>query len=369
MSVLSLPLRLTGGRVLGETGFSTEPLTLSDGLISEGDAPEVPLPGFDILPGIVDIHARTAGTASLGALDRQLAAQGVTTAWVAQGWSWRGGAQGPESAAAFLEAHAHHRLLAKTDLRVLLHCDTHMMDSETRLLDLIERYGVGAVLFVDSLGDNTLKIAPEDRARAGALRLRGDEVPRFLCNLAHAFDVMNIRSGSYGDRDGQSREKLAMMGAKICVAPAATGAAAVARAWSDPVVLPAAGVTAPAERPGASNLPDPRDLIPAGMCDALVSDGAPELLMQAALQLARSGVLPLAGAWSLISARPARVLGLKDRGWLVPGQRADLVLMHRASGAIAATMSGGRWIYRNPDFALALHPTRTPRGPGRRRAT
>ena len=227
-----------------------------------------------------------------------------------------------------------------------------MMDAETRLLELLHRYGVSAVLFVDSLSDAAVPVAPELRATAGALRLRGDEVHRFLCNLAHAFDVMNIRSGSYGDRDGQSRERLAMMGAKICVAPVASGAASVARAWSDPVALPAAGVTSPGLRP---DMPDPRDLISAGMCDALVSDGTPEMLMQAALHLDRSGALPIAGAWSLISSRPAQVLGLRDRGRLAPGQRADLVLLHRASGAVAATMSAGRWIYRNPEFAPPLH--------------
>ena len=352
MSVLSLPLRITGARVLGATGFEARALTISDGMISEGPAPEVALPGYDILPGIVDIHARPGGTTSLAALDRQLAAQGITTAWVAQGWGWQGGACAPDAAAGFLDRHASHRLRSRTDLRVLLHCDTHMMDAETRLLELLHRYGVSAVLFVDSLSDAAVPVAPELRATAGALRLRGDEVHRFLCNLAHAFDVMNIRSGSYGDRDGQSRERLAMMGAKICVAPVASGAASVARAWSDPVALPAAGVTSPGLRP---DMPDPRDLISAGMCDALVSDGTPEILMQAALHLDRSGALPIAGAWSLISSRPAQVLGLRDRGRLAPGQRADLVLLHRASGAVAATMSAGRWIYRNPEFAPPLH--------------
>lgn len=365
MSLLSLPLRLTGARVLGESGLAAGALTLSDGRISEGPAPELALPGFDILPGIVDLHARPAGTASLAALDRQLAAQGITTAWVAQGWGWQGGDSAPEAAAGFLERHAGHRLTAGTDLRVLLQCDTHMMDHERRLLSLLDRYGVGAVLFVDSLGDNALEIAPGLRDAARALRLRGDEVHRFLCNLAHAFDVMTIRSGSYGDRDGQARERLAMMGAKLCVAPAARGAASVARAWSDPVALPAAGVVAPAPCPAR---PDPRDLIPAGMCDALVSDGAPELLLPAALQLARRGVLPLAGAWSLISSRPAQVMGLADRGRLLPGQRADLVLLHRASGTIAATMAAGRWIYRNPGFALPLHPTGASALPGRNSA-
>lgn len=97
-------------------------------------------------------------------------------------------------------------------------------------------------------------------------------------------------------------------------------------------------------------------MIAAGMCDALVSDGAPATLARAALRLARRGRLPIAGAWSLISSRPARVLGLSDRGKLLPGQRADLVVLHRATGRIAATMAAGRWVYRDPELAPALAP-------------
>ncbi|MGY3436512.1 MULTISPECIES: alpha-D-ribose 1-methylphosphonate 5-triphosphate diphosphatase [unclassified Marinovum] len=355
MSVLSLPLRITEARILCDTGFAEGALTLADGRITDGPAPEIALPGYDILPGIVDACAQRPATGPLGNLgdlstfEASLAAQGITTAGLVLDWGWQTPDHSPDAACALLAALAKLRKQARTDLRVMLRCDTHMMDSEALLLSVLDSGLIDAVLFVDTLGNAICPATREMRKIADTLRNRSSEVHRFLCNLAHAFDQSGLRSGSYGDRDGQARERLAMMGAKICVAPAGQGAAEVARAWGDPVLMPAQGVL---QGSGVAGAPATRDLIAVGMCDALVSDGTPEALARAALRLARVGALPMAGAWSLIASRPAGILGLKDRGRLVPGQRADLVVLHRASGRIAATMAAGRWIWRNPEFAL-----------------
>lgn len=349
MSVLSLPLRLTGARVLGDTGFQDRPLTIADGRISEGPAPEIDFSGYDILPGIVDLHAllpRNRFAAMSHAIEHDLAGHGITTAWLVQDWSWQGAECSPDHAERFLGWLAALRGDMRADLRPLLRCDTHMMDEEDRLLAALRRHAVDSVLFVDRLSWHGPPADPALHARAEALRERGGEVHRHLCNLAHAFDVLEVRSGSYGDRDGQCRERLAMMGAKICAAPAGVGAAAVARAWGDPVLMPARSVLEEPDIPGA---PDARDMITGGMCDALISDGAPGALHRAALHLAETGILPLPGAWSLVSSRPARIMGLTDRGGLWPGQRADLVVLYRARGRIAATMSAGHWTWRNPD--------------------
>jgi hypothetical protein len=52
------------------------------------------VPGCLILPGIVDLHGVRDGGGA--------AAAGVTTAWVAQDWSWEGGAGAPDRAEAAL---------------------------------------------------------------------------------------------------------------------------------------------------------------------------------------------------------------------------------------------------------------------------
>jgi alpha-D-ribose 1-methylphosphonate 5-triphosphate diphosphatase len=72
-------------------------------------------------------------------------------------------------------------------------------------------------------------------------------------------------------------------------------------------------------------------LLEAGVLDALASDYVPPAPLDAAFALARAG-RPLAEAVALVSAHPARLVGLTDRGWLAPGLRADLVRVRLHDG-------------------------------------
>ena len=69
------------------------------------------------------------------------------------------------------------------------------------------------------------------------------------------------------------------------------------------------------------------DMIAKGLCSVLASDYYYPAQLLAAFRLAADGVLPLAEAWQLISAAPARAAGLTDRGVLAAGQRADIILV------------------------------------------
>jgi len=88
-----------------------------------------------------------------------------------------------------------------------------------------------------------------------------------------------------------------------------------------------------------------RELIAAGQCDALVSDYHIPALALAAWTLVDSAVLDLPRAWALISEKPAEILRLPDRGRLIPGLRADLVVVNAATRAIEATITRGRLTY------------------------
>jgi alpha-D-ribose 1-methylphosphonate 5-triphosphate diphosphatase len=58
--------------------------------------------------------------------------------------------------------------------------------------------------------------------------------------------------------------------------------------------------------------------------------------------------LPLADAWDLISAAPARAAGLEDRGTLGEGQRADIILVDDTMlmrPRVVAVMVGGRLVH------------------------
>ena len=84
------------------------------------------------------------------------------------------------------------------------------------------------------------------------------------------------------------------------------------------------------------------DLIRRGLCDALVSDYYYPALAQAAFRLVDDGILDLPGAWALISAHPAQILHLPDRGVIAPGKRADLCVINAQTRRVEATLVAGR---------------------------
>jgi alpha-D-ribose 1-methylphosphonate 5-triphosphate diphosphatase len=77
------------------------------------------------------------------------------------------------------------------------------------------------------------------------------------------------------------------------------------------------------------------DLIAAGAVDALASDYVPPALLEAAFAIADSGV-PLHRALGFVTAGPARMARLDDRGRIAPGLRADLLQVRRVGALTAA---------------------------------
>jgi alpha-D-ribose 1-methylphosphonate 5-triphosphate diphosphatase len=167
-------------------------------------------------------------------------------------------------------------------------------------------------------------------------------VPRHLCRLAEAFDGLGVTYGSHGDPDGETRERFAMIGAKVAAFPLSRRAAATARAMGDPVVLAAPDVQR--GRHPAGRVPA-LDLLRDRLCDALASDWHPPALSAAAWTLVDEGRMTLPEAWALVSRAPAQILRLHDRGEIAPGKRADLVVVNAATRAVEATIAGGRLAY------------------------
>nr|WP_084615229.1 amidohydrolase family protein [Roseivivax isoporae] len=353
----SVRVRLTGATVLRGGMLQRRSVAIEDGRISKGPLPEVDLSGFLVLPGIVDLHAERpipqhavpqhAGarhTATfLAAIEREAAANGVTTAWIAQGWSWEGGTAAPEAAQAFLAAHegfvATRGLI---DLRVSLSCETHTVETRDALLAAVRRHRVDLVLFTDrlsqlvrsgaapSLPGARADLASRMRRAAGERR----EVPRHLCRLAEGFDTLGVTYGSLDDADGETRETWAMIGAKLCARPVSRKAAALSRAVGDPVAVPAAQVL---DESGTAH-----DLVRDGLCSALISNGVYSALADAAFGLVEAGTLSLPQAWALISSGPAEILRLPDRGVIDYGRRADLTLVNARTRSIEGTICAGR---------------------------
>ena len=372
MSPDHISIRFVGARVLIADELRDTPLCIEDGQITDQAISETDLTGYLILPGIIDLHgdaferhmaprpsAPFPMRTGLVGTDRDAAANGITTAWMAQSWSWEGGARSPDYAENFLQAHQDYKAQMLTDLRVQLRVETHTIDTGARLIAAMDRFGVDYAIFNNHLPE-ALELAearpevvtawaskngrtPEEHmALVHAASERGGEVPRYLCNLARDFDRLGVRYGSHDDGDGATRERFSMIGAKICEFPTAMGAAMVARAWGEPVLMGAPNVVRGGSQSGNATA---TDLIAEGCCDALVSDYYYPALADAAFRLADEGYLSLAKAWDMISTRPAEIMDLPDRGDLIAGQRADLVIVDAATRRIEGTMAGGRWTH------------------------
>ncbi|MEE2945312.1 MAG: alpha-D-ribose 1-methylphosphonate 5-triphosphate diphosphatase [Pseudomonadota bacterium] len=369
MSVQLPPLRLTGATTLRDGEMQQRSVAIANGRISKGPLPEVDLSGYYIMPGIIDLHgdaferhiaprpsAPFPIETGLRATDRDAASNGVTTAWMAQSWSWEGGHRSPDFAELFLKAVQEFRPQMCTDLRVQIRCETHTVNTRERLLRAVERYGVDYVIFNDHL-EEALQMAnakphalamwanksgrsvEEHLALVHQARDQRRDVPRYLCKLAEAFDRLGVTYGSHDDPDGDTRETYSLIGAKVCEFPTARAPAALAKAVNDPVLMGAPNVVRGGSQSG--NIAA-MELIEARMCDALVSDYYYPALAQSAFYIADQGILPLEKAWNLISGNPAQILRLPDRGVIDFGKRADLTIINAETRAVEATISAGR---------------------------
>jgi alpha-D-ribose 1-methylphosphonate 5-triphosphate diphosphatase len=366
------PMRLTGAHVLRDGEFQRRSLSFAEGQITRGPLPEVDLSGYLVLPGIIDLHgdgferhlsprptAPFDPKLGLASADRELAANGITTAWFAQSWSWEGGARGPEKAEALMAALAQYRPQMLSDIRLQIRAETHTIDTGVQLLAAIKRFGIDYVVFnnhlpeAQSMWENNparLEIWARQSNRTASelievVRTATDqapEVPRHLCQLAEAFDQMGVLYGSHDDPDAETREYYRMLGARIAEFPTSRSAAATAQAMNDPVIMGAPNVVRGGSQSG--NIAATA-LIEDGLCDALVSDYYYPALAEAIWCLSDQGLLSFAKAWAMISTKPAEILELSDRGCLTPGKRADLVVVNPETRKIEATISAGRLIW------------------------
>lgn len=375
----TLELRLVGAQFLTPDGLREGEVSLAGGRVV-ADAPhrEVDLRGYMILPGIVDAHgdgferhlaprrgAMKDMDQGLLAAEAELAANGITTATLAQFYSWEGGMRGPEFASRVFDGLAKIKGSVETDLRVQLRFETPMLEDYDAVADVIATRGIGYVVFNDHLPHEALEKGKRPPRLTGqALRIgrnpekhlemmqamharRGDVAPAVdkLCDDLRARGVL---MGSHDDRNSPDRRDWRRRGVAISEFPETLEAAEEARRGGDAIIMGAPNVVRGGSHNGNVSA---IEMVMMGLVDALASDYHYPSLRRAAFLLADSGVADLHAAWALISAGPARVLGLGDRGDLDVGKRADVVILDVHSRRVAATVSGGRISYMSGDVA------------------
>ncbi len=357
---------MSGAEVLLPGGLQRADLGLSGGMLcAGGPGRRVDLSGFRVLPGIVDPHGdgferhlapRRGAMKDLGAglisAEAELAANGITTAYLAQFWSWEGGMRGRDFALRFLRALRDYRGTG-TDLRAQLRFELFMLDDYEAFEAAVTEFGVSYVVFNDHLPHDALDKGKRPPRLTGQalkggrspeahlalmqqLHERRDDVAPAVSGLAARLAGTGVLLGSHDDNTAAQRQIWHQRGVTIAEFPETQEAAAAARDAGDAVVLGAPNVVRGGSHSGNASA---AELIQGGLCDALASDYHYPAPRQAALILSQE--IGLERAWALVSAGPAQMLGLADRGVLEPGKRADLVVLD-GEGRIGATVAGGR---------------------------
>ncbi len=373
------PLTLVGAEVLGPTGLARRDVGLEAGRITPAplaDARRLDLSGLWLLPGIVDIHgdgferhlAPRRGMISdlapgLRATEIELAAHGITTATLAQFWSWEGGMRGPDFARRLVGALTAYP--ATLDLRLQLRLEIACHADFAAVEALIHAAQIPYLVFNDHLPHRALakgrrvprlegqalKAGRSPQAHQTLLQaLYGDlnAAQAALPGLAARLTARGVRLGSHDDPNPASRAAWRAMGAAIAEFPLDLETARAAHAAGDGVILGAPNLV----RGGSHQARGLRaqDAVAAGLVSALASDYHYPAMLGAAAGLLAQG-RPIEAIWPLVSSGPADLLGLGDRGRIAPGLRADLIVTDPELTRVFATFAAGRPAYLSGPMA------------------
>ena len=344
-------------------------LSVDDGIIRAVDpSPAAPADAVDcdgdyLMPGLVELHTDNVekhyqprahvywdAQAAAVAHDGQIATSGITTVFdaVCIGLTEKG-----ELRAEHLKpiidgiAGAQAAGMFRVDHRVHLRCEVIGPDVLDQLQDFDDHPLVGLVSLMDHApgqrqtadvvmwrqmrrerdGLDEAEIAEEYERLTTASREHGPPNRRAIAQWA--------RDRGYGlaSHDDQTIEHVAEsveIGCTIAEFPTTTEAARASRDQGMAVLM--GGPNLVRGRSSYGNV-TARELAADGLLDIISSDYIPSSLLHAAFTLAdKVDGWTLPQAVATVTATPARVAGLDDRGTLEPGKRADLIRVRMIDG-------------------------------------
>jgi alpha-D-ribose 1-methylphosphonate 5-triphosphate diphosphatase len=351
-----------------------------DGMIAAvggaaGDREVLDAGGRLLAPGIIDLHGDAferqvmprPGTffpldMALMETDRQLAANGITTAFHGLTLSWEPGLRSLASGEAFVDALRRMLPHLAVDNRLHLRWETFAFDAIDRVCEWLADEHKPVLAFNDHTTSMLRKMREPSKMQVMAQRsgleleafralieaayARREEVPAAVAHVAAAARAAGVAMLSHDDYTPQMRRGYRELGCHVAEFPMTPPTVAEARGAGEHVVLGAPNVVRGGSHIGAINA---ADAVEAGDCTVLASDYYYPTLLAAVFRLHRERGLPLHQVWPLVGASPAAAAGMPDRGTIAAGQRADLVLVASPEGAppaVAATLVAGRIVYR-----------------------
>ena len=370
---------LRGGRVLtADGGLRPATVIVEDTMIAaiepasgNGVASDVvDATGLLVLPGIVDLHGdaferqimprpgvRFPLDVALVDTDRQMLANGITTAFHGITYSWEPGLRGRDMAVEMFSVLERLRPRLVCDTHIHLRFEVFNIDAVDEVAQWLAAGRVALLAFNDHMAwflthtEDAEKLAvyvgrsglaPDAfLALLHATAARRHEVPAVVTRLAEAAGARDVAILSHDDETPEMRRWYHDLGSRLCEFPVDEPTARTGRDLGDDVILGAPNVL----RGGSHcNRLSASAAVADGLCTVLTSDYYYPALLHAPFRLAADGVVDLESAWALVTDNPARAAGLHDRGVIAPGRRADLVLVDDSDPRlphVAATWVGG----------------------------
>ncbi len=346
---------IRGNRVLHADG-SLNPATFSldDGKIEAVTNKSISGADLDagdllVLPGVVDLHGdaferqihprpRIGVPPAVGLLetDRQMIANGITTAFHGLTVTWEPGSRDIKSAHSLLDAMERVRPRLVCDTKIHLRHEALSLDTvdecchwiQTGRVDLLalndHREMVLRSLARGVLRDSVSMHATHYRELAESMLAREAEVPGTLRKLTLAAQNAGIPLASHDDDTPEARAQYRAMGCTICEFPADELTAGSAREAGEDIILGGPNILRGGSHCGRVGA---AEMIRHGLCTVLCSDYFYPAILVAPFMLAAHDVVPFPVAWDLVSSGPARAAKLNDRGELSIGKRADFILV------------------------------------------
>lgn len=330
--------------------------------------------GLLVLPGLVDVHGDAferqlmprpgVGVNPELALletDRQLVANGITTAFHGVTRSWEPGLRDAATARILLEAVERLAPRLVADTRFHLRHETYNLDGEDEIISWIRERRVGVVAFNDHMTgtikvrnrpDKMRKMVERSGLDASAfdalidqVAARAGEVPASIARIAAAAVAAGVPAMSHDDMSIEQRRWYDGLGVQVAEFPIEAAVAEAAAAAGTPTVFGAPNVLRGGSHTGC---PDAAEMAARGWCSVLASDYYYPALLEAPFILERRHGIPFSQAWRLVSLNAARAVGLEDRGVIAEGMRGDVIAVEPSAEGFArvvATIAGGRLVH------------------------
>jgi alpha-D-ribose 1-methylphosphonate 5-triphosphate diphosphatase len=395
----------------GASGYLPGQITETNVTVSDGTIVEIGEPvqgevidarGKLLAPALIDVHGDAferqlmprpgvffPTDAAVIDTDRQLAANGIATAYHAITLGWEPGlrdvARGKELMTAMQTLAP--RLLVEN--RVQLRWETFAFEA----LDVIEwalkspltpsiafndhtsmtmraydvpiqdrAFELSPDFSIASLDDERMKSRTASKAKRAGLSEqeyiallgkvweRRADVPSKITDIAALGRKAGAPMLSHDDTRAETRQYFRDLGARVAEFPMVMEATEAARTAGDLIVFGSPNAARGGSHIGSLGA---GDMVEAGLCDVLASDYFYPAMLSAVARLDAEKRADRSKLWSLVSSGPAKAMKLTDRGDIEVGKRADLVMVDWPDGqapSILGTWVSGRCAYRG-------HPT------------